>query len=1046
MGTELATIYTSGPAEYTDLVANTLDFTDWPCGPTTTCPTVSSGSSTLITAPVAAVEYYEIQFNLANNFWGINMNFGNNVNGTLIRQAIAHMIDKTIFVTSEQNLIGTGVAIDNPLPPSIGGSLPSPNPCAWDTNFPQSGSQCVVGAAGGTAYHLASATGADSIAWLQAPTSPDLCAAASELITAGIATGTVGYGAGAPSAATCATAGKSAQLTGISSSASGTGHVPTFFVRSDDVSRNDLGNSLADEICWMFTGSYTVPCTYLNSVPGPITAFPGFQTNPTGLTINWWMYTAGYIGGTFFDSSLYLTYNSRFVDSYNCTGQPGCSTLATPFPLAQTNGGQCNNGAVATASAADYMYLCNKSYDSLSNQMEFAPCLDAAGEPGIWTGQTSNTPGYDCPSTTQLSAISAGIQAEDAYGKGAYTIPIYTEKDQFGYLNDGWIQAINSASSGLPNFFTWLNAYNPTPAQANTIRQGFAETTKSLSPYIASTVWDFYIISNMMDSLYGANPLSPTQLMNWMTISTAQEANSQLNYVPPTGTVTTYRFTLIPGLTFQDGNPVTSFDVAFSYLSLLATGAFVSGAASSVIGITILGPHQFDFNINSVGPFTLTDITGLPIFQGQYWAAAQSTWNTALSTCLGSSSASCYPVQYGLAGSPPAITCTLAGCSTFSAATMTWNSGQIGASYDPLKAGILSKSGSSAWTNLVSSSGAQNPGPKQSYTLSAYPNYVKSSSNLALWVWAADGSATGPSLLTYSTVSACYGAVGTPVGIDASVPPTTGAEQGCAHWQQGIGGPGESTVAGSSNQVISPGSTGTALSSDTRLEYVGPTPFGGHTPTNDTIVYNVNGGSTFTSGDIVIGCVSTSACTPPTAASLVGTTLNMDTLLRFYDNTALNGHNGCVAGAWCNGKSVVYDTDNSGGYDWGDVSSSINGNAQSLYITPNTGISIPPPPTNPGGSAGNGCPAVGVAGTTASGCWFPSGGNQISEVYLRISLNWVNPYNWLSSPPLGIGTFPPTLHQPNTTVPLSPDSVSACTSSFNATSTNSGTTVGGYDC
>jgi hypothetical protein len=1143
MGTELGTVFSGGPSEYTALVASspTIDATDWPCGPTTTCPTVSSGTGTLITAPVSAIEYFEVQFHLANNYWGINMNFGNSIPGGYLRQGIAHMLDKTVFTTSEANLIGAGVPIDNPLSPSIGGNLPGANPCSWDQNYTQTGSNCVVGAPGGTAYHLATATGADGYAWLQAPGSPDLNAAAAHFANA------------FQSEAGCSgvTYSTTTSILSIPSGCATTlqAHVPTFFVRSDDLSRLDLGDSLSAQICYIFTGVYTQPCAYLHVVPGPITAFPGFQTNPTGLNLNWWMYTAGYIGGTFFDSSLYFTYNSAFVDG------AGSDTIAS--------GGTCSNSAVPSSSAADYMYLCNENYDSISSQMEFAPCLTNTGDPTV--GQT--TPTFaDCPSSTQLTAISAGYQAENLYGAGAYTIPIYTEKDQYGYLNNGWIRAINAPSFGLGQFFTWLNAYNPTPTQANTIRQGFAESTKSLSPYIESTVWDIDIVGNIYDSLYIANPLSPTQLMNWMTISTQPEPNSQLTYTPPggfctstvssvsttlgsttvtvvsggfpgvipgmavtgtgiasgttvvsvsgntltlsiaataTGTVTltftgtpgactttTYRFTLIPGLTFQDGSPVTAFDVAFSYLSLLGTGAFQSGGASPINGITILGQHQFDFNLKSSGPFTLTGITGLTVFPAKDWILTSSClYPVSGTSCISSAT---YPAQYvlssptvsgvsttsgsttvtvasgdfpgvaagmtvtgtGIASGTTVVSvsgntltlsvaatvtgtttltfgpvaCGPAGCGTVPPSALTWDPNKITATYDPLKNGILV--GSSAWqcgsgSGLggpgCSSISAENPGPGGSYTLTANPGYVHSSSALALWVWASDGSAGGPTLGTYSTVAGCFNAISTPVGIDAS---STGSGQGCSHWQDGIG-------AGNPTATVAAGTAGIALSTPSNLVFTGPTPFGA----GDTIVDNVAGGTTYAASDIVIGCVATATCTPTTPA--VGTTLNTSPLLKYYANPAIT----CTAGLWCNGDSVVFDTNSLGYYAWSAVTSSVNSNAAGLFITPSTGINIPPPPPATGTNAGA-CPPSGVAGVTSSGCWAYAGVTQVGIVALRINYNWLNPFNWVSSPPLGIGAFPPVLYQPNSNVPLNPDSVAACNNPFSTTSTTSG----GYDC
>jgi hypothetical protein len=1054
MSTEQAAIFTNGVSEYTNLLSAspTIDFTDWPCLPGT-CPSVN-GPSTTITSPVATVGYFEIQFMLANNFWGCSMSFGNSACGINVRQGIAHMVDKIIFTSSSNpDCVTVCTPIDNPLPTTIAGGLPAPYPCAWDASFlePPTPGSCSSPYPGGTAYHIASAVGGPS-PWTPGPGTPDLNAAAQHFVNA------------LSTVSGCSTISFNSATSVLNIPAactsSLTAHVPTFFIRTDDPRRQQLGNSYAEQICYIFTGSYTTPCTYLNTIPISINGFPGFQTNPLAVNLGWWMYTAGYIGGTFFDSSLYYNYNSRFV-SASCTspGTPSCATQVV-------GGGFCSNSSVQSASAADYLYLCSPSYDSLSATME----NDA----------------------TLLAAQTDGITAENTFGSNAFTIPVYETTDQFGYCTPGpgsacgtWSNVINSSTSGLPNFFTWLNAYNPSPAMLNTIRQGFAEDTRTLNPYEASTAWDFYILGNIYDSLYQPNPLNPQQFINWMTINTFQLPNTSLTYVPPLGTVTNYRFTLIPGLTFQNGRPITSFDVAFSYLSLLGAGAFQSGGASSLTGITILGPHQFDFNLDSNGPFTLADITGLgfmpeepglTIMPGQLWTNNVPGWNSGISTCTGPGSSSCYPVQYGLSGSTP--TCVLIGCASFPASTMAPDPAKTSPSYDPLANGILV--GSSAWQCSppiggpnCSSSLSQNPGLGGKFTLSANPNYVRSTTNLALWIWAADGNPTGPDLLTVSFAASCYNAINTPVGTPGSPPRTTA--QACSHWQQGIGGP---------VGTVPSGTLGTALSNDPKLVYIGTT-FGA----GDSIVYNVVGGTTYqatsipsvttnsgsttvtvasggfpgvvpemgitgagiaagttvvsvsgntlvmslaatasgtvtlTFGDPIIGCVSTSTCSSPTPTSLIGQTLNSG--LTFYDNPALGS-----PGVWVNGKSVVYDTDASGGYDFGDVSGFVYSNSAGLSITPAAGMHIPPPP--PGG-----CPA-----SATSGCWLNEGSTQYGIVALRYNYNWIYPYNWGTSPPTGIIALPPVLQQPGTTVRLNPDSVAGCTNPFNAGSSSSG----GYDC
>src|SRR5690348_9158188 len=351
MDTELVNIFTDANAEFTNIqsASPSIDLTDSPLS-TVIYPQFINDPRFAVTSSVSEHGYMEIEFNLANNFWGVNMNFGNDPNGVQIRQGIAHMIDKSSFVTNEATFSGLASAIDNPVPGANGG-LPSPNPCAWDSAFPETGSNCVVGAPGATAYRLGPAASANGISWLQAPGSADLNAAAQHFVNAGIATGfnpTISV------------------LEGISSAAAS--HVPTFGIRNDDTARLHLGDSLAEQICYLFTGSYTIPCSYLNVVHGPPSVFicglqpsccpPFYPTCGTGYNLTWGMYTAAFSNAYPFDSSLYYSYNSRFVDG---------------IPAIRAPSGPCSPQSMPSYSVANYMGLCNATYDSLTSQIESAP-------------------------------------------------------------------------------------------------------------------------------------------------------------------------------------------------------------------------------------------------------------------------------------------------------------------------------------------------------------------------------------------------------------------------------------------------------------------------------------------------------------------------------------------------------------------------------------------------------------------------------------------------------------------------------------------------
>jgi len=774
--TLVATIFTDEQAEFTNIqsASPTIDFTDWPLTPDLIGPFTSSNNF-FITSTISQAGYFEIQFMLANNFWGCDFSYGNSACGVQIRQGIAHVIDAAKFAANEPSLAGQAVALDTPVPLNNIGGLPTANPCAWDTMFLQTGSNCIVGAPGGTAYHLGSAAGANGISWLQAPGSADLNAAAQHFVNAGIATGF--------NATTSA-------LTGISSAA--LAHNVNFFIRNDNTPRLHLGESIAAQICYLFTRTYTTPCPYLSiGVGGGIGDFPGFTTSKTNVNLSWGMYTAAYsspTGPSPFDSSLYFRYNSRFVSG---------------IPSIQPPNGPCASTAVPTVSAPDYMYLCNTNYDNLSNKMEFAPYLTLPGcDPVV--GSANNNATLTCP-TSQLSAIGAGVQAEDQFGKTAYTLPIFEQNAQFGFLNNGWIRVSTNVLAGLPNYFAWLNAWNPNPVQPGTIRQGFKQTTSSANPFVDSSLWDERIVGSVYDSLTLPAP-SPGQQIEWMVLNVGQLSIPSLTYTPPTGTQQTLRFTLRNDLFFQDGRKVTSFDVAFSYLALKSTGAFIGASAAPITGVTVLGPTVFDLNVNTAGPFTSLTLSSLPILPAAYWTSGgSSAWSGGISGCT-ATGASCYPAQYTLSTPSGPVSCALS-CASFPASLMNVNLPQTSAGYDPIANHSLVGSGpwqcgtvTNSGSGVCTSTGAENPPVGGSYTLTRFGKglapastvsniYFRSSGNLALWIWSQDNGDITHDFLNYSVVASCFGRPVTPTGP-------------CTHFQQGIGANGGPIPVGLSQVSI----------------------------------------------------------------------------------------------------------------------------------------------------------------------------------------------------------------------------------------------------
>jgi len=438
----------------------------------------------------------------------------------------------------------------------------------------------------------------------------------------------------------------------------------------------------------------------------------------------------------------------------------------------------------------------------------------------------------------KLTAVSAGAQAEDQFGQGAFTIPIYVQKDQFGYLagSSNWQRVINSAGSGIPTFFTWLSAWSANPTQSGTIRQAFKQNIKSVSPFIESTVWDAYVFGNVFDSIGASNPANNAQLLNWMGVSlqTINPANSgSLGYTPPTGTSAALRISLRSDNFWQNDNSgshpakqVTAYDVAFSYLSLLGSGAFNSGGASPTTGITVINQSTFDFDLSALGPFTTLFQLGLPIIPGQYWSGAgQSTWNTSVDntvfTCSHQPTASavvgCFRAQYTLdpvnkigTSTIPVVDCAdstilsgASGCSHIPGSLLNVDTSKVTATYDPVANGILI--GSGPWEAVTSGvvGGGTGVTPcgqmvcstAPSYTLQRYgsvssitasgcgvsDHYFRSNCTLAIWGWSGDnGDFTHDFSSELQVVRACNAVSPVPAQ--------------CVHWTHGIAGTGGSPI------------------------------------------------------------------------------------------------------------------------------------------------------------------------------------------------------------------------------------------------------------
>jgi hypothetical protein len=127
MDTYQGTVFHDPTAELTDIQSSSpsIDLTDWALLPDLTGPFSTSSNYRITTQ--ASGGFAEIEFMLANNFWGVPFDYGFNPHGTEVRQGVAHLIDKALFAANEVFLSGQAEATDTPEPSDSHG-LPSANP------------------------------------------------------------------------------------------------------------------------------------------------------------------------------------------------------------------------------------------------------------------------------------------------------------------------------------------------------------------------------------------------------------------------------------------------------------------------------------------------------------------------------------------------------------------------------------------------------------------------------------------------------------------------------------------------------------------------------------------------------------------------------------------------------------------------------------------------------------------------------------------------------------------------------------------------------
>jgi hypothetical protein len=311
----------------------------------------------------------------------------------------------------------------------------------------------------------------------------------------------------------------------------------------------------------------------------------------------WGLYTAGYNLTPTPDGNFYGILHSQFASTF-------CGGIVADFP-------------------GDYTFYCDPLFDTYA----------AAGEFSANFGD----------------AITAFAQAALRAHRTIANIPVFSRYEQFATLK-AWDFAsthsslINGLGSGTEagsngQFWSILNArcntaFVPTlPANRcgggtpGLLRVSQGQDTDLLSPFQATTVWDFAFIDSVFDSMLALNPNTggaSGQLIDWMTTFHSATFNPAEVCTVPGGAsslgCTTEIWHLRNDLNFHDGSKVTADDVVFSILAMrdVPSAIFQSNVAH-VASTVAVDSNTVQVKLIHQSPFYETLVGSVPVMPKRIW-------------------------------------------------------------------------------------------------------------------------------------------------------------------------------------------------------------------------------------------------------------------------------------------------------------------------------------------------------------------------------------------------------------------------------------------
>jgi ABC-type transport system substrate-binding protein len=213
------------------------------------------------------------------------------------------------------------------------------------------------------------------------------------------------------------------------------------------------------------------------------------------------------------------------------------------------------------------------------------------------------------------------------YTGGTAGQPVIPDDGENKYRNQTWQGTVNALGQGIDNFFSFLNMHPTGYAYGDgenmTMRYGFPDTElHSLNPIYASQPSDWLVLNLIYDTLIKRDPYT-TGWEPWIAKNFTVG-----NYTHPIyGQHTKVKITLRTDVTWNDGTPLTTADVYFTFVELkqlLETYEYPQPSwienVESILDFKVLDPYNFEILFNVTKNYwALSWIGNTPILPKHVW-------------------------------------------------------------------------------------------------------------------------------------------------------------------------------------------------------------------------------------------------------------------------------------------------------------------------------------------------------------------------------------------------------------------------------------------